>query len=416
MAIYKTVKLTVVGLVLMVCFLINNTVESSAADRIEMAYIDPLSGTFGNAGDSSLKHYQYAASLINKAGGIGGKMVEIVPFDNKANPKDSLIQLQKAIDRGMRIIIQGLGSSVASALTGGIKKYNKRNPGKEVLFVNYAAVDPALTNKRCNFWHFRFDSHVDMKMAAITDWLKTQKDIKSVYILSQDYSFGKAVSAATVRMIKEKRPDIQIVGNEFHPIGKVKDFTPYVQKMMNAKADAIITGNWGSDMTLLIKAASQAGQKSPYLTLYGGGLGAPTAMGRSAVGLVKQVTEFHENLDASDEQKKKIDDFEKKYGTDYYWERIFTSMGMLSKAMEKAGTENIIGIAKALEGMEYETPYGKVYMRAEDHQLIQPQFISTYSDGVERDVENTGFGFKTDLRIPAEASALPTSCKMRRPS
>lgn len=386
------------------------------ADTIQIAYIDPLSGPFGPTGDAGIKHFEFAAEAINEAGGMAGHTVEIVGFDNKLNPTESLVQLQKAIDQGIRIVAQGNGSSAANALTEAIEKHNRRNPGDEVLFINYAAVDPALTNEKCNFWHFRFDANVDMKMAAMTDWLKDQPDIKSVYILGQDYSFGRAVAAAAVEMIGEKRPDIEIVGNELHPIGRVKDFTPYVQKMMSAGADAVITGNWGTDMTLLIKAASDSGQDVPYLTYYGGGLGAPTAMGQSAVGQVKQISEFHENIPTTPEQTARMDAFEAKYGgLDYYYQRVFNAMNMLDTAVDQVGSLDIPAVAAALEGATLETPYGTITMRADDHQLIQPLYISTFSDQVERDVEGTGLGFATDVEIPAAATELPHSCNMRRP-
>lgn len=389
---------------------------SASAETVKIGYIEPLSGPFGSTGDAGLKHFKYAAEEINAAGGMAGMQVEVLGFDNKLNPKESLVQLQKAIDQGVRFIAQGNGSSVANALSDAIAKHNKRNPGQEVIYINYAAVDPALTNKKCNYWHFRFDAHVDMKMAGLTDWLRDQTDIKSVYILAQDYSFGRAFTAAAKSMITEKRPDIEIVGDELHPIGRVKDFTPYVQKMMSAGADTVFTGNWGTDMTLLVKAANASGHTVPYVTFYGGGLGAPTAMGKSAVGLVKQITEFHENLPASDEQMARVDDFEAKNNLDYYYQRVFNAMSMVDMAVESVGSLDMVKVAAALEGMSYESPYGTVTMRADDHQLIQPLFISTFSEGVERDVENTGFGFKTDVSIPAEATMVPTSCKMRRPS
>src|SRR5207245_9037204 len=133
---------------------------------------------------------------------------------NKRTPQEPLVQLQKAIDAGIRIITQGNGSGVAAAITDFVAKYNDRNPGKEVLYLNYAAVDPVLTNEKCNFWHFRFDADADMKMAAITDVIAKDSKIKRVYLINQDYSFGKAVAAAATKMMAEKRPDIKIVGDE----------------------------------------------------------------------------------------------------------------------------------------------------------------------------------------------------------
>ena len=384
------------------------------AETVKIAYIDPLSGAFANVGDSGLKHFTFAAEQVAD----GDVQFEVVGFDNKTDPKESLVQLQKAIDQGIRYVVQGNGSSVAAALIDAIDKHNARNPGEEVLFLNYAAVDPAFTNDDCSFWHFRFDADVDMKMAALTDWLAQQDDISSVYIIGQDYSFGRAVAAAAERMIAEKRPDVEIVGNELHPLGKVKDFTPYVQKMMAAGADAVITGNWGQDMSLLVKAADDAGQGVPYLTYYGGGLGAPTAIGDSGVGLVKQVTEFHENIETTPEQNAKMDEFEERYpGVDYYYQRVFVLMQMLDQAMEESGTTEPMQVAMALEGMELETPYGTVSIREDNHQAIQPLYISTFSDDVERTMEGTPYAFATDEggEIAAEATRTETTCEMERP-
>ncbi|RAH98215.1 branched-chain amino acid ABC transporter substrate-binding protein [Acuticoccus sediminis] len=387
-------------------------------DTFRIAYIEGLSGPFANVGDQGLKHFTAAANKINAEGGINGAKVVVEPFDGQTNPRESLVQLQRAIDEGFQFVTQGNGSSIASALIEGVEKHNKRNPDEPVLFLNYAAVDPAFTNDRCSFWHFRFDADADMKMNAITDWLESQPDIKSVYIIGQDYSFGKAVADAAVSQIKEKRPDIEIVGNELHPLGKVKDFTPYIQKIMSSGADAVITGNWGADMQLLIKSASEAGLEAPFLTYYGGGLGAVTAMGQSAVGRVMQVSEFHENLDASEEQLEAIKDFEDEFGLDYYYLRIFTLMDMLKAAAEKAGSNEPTEVAMALEGMEADSPYGHVTMRADNHQLLQDLYISILSDDVPGTVEGTPFGFKTveNGMIDAAATKTETTCKMDRPN
>ena len=101
-----------------------------------------LSGGGASIGEVGLKTFQYLADELNAAGGLNGKKVEIVPLDNKTNPQESLIQAQKAADAGIRIITQGNGSSVAAALTDWVTKYNDRNPGKEIIYLNYAAVDP----------------------------------------------------------------------------------------------------------------------------------------------------------------------------------------------------------------------------------------------------------------------------------
>lgn len=398
----------------------------SGPDVIKIGYIDPLSGGFGDVGDAGHKHFKYMADIINAEGGVlGGKKFEIVPFDNKISAKESLVQLKHAIDQGIRFITQGNGSSVAGALIEAVKKHNERNPDKTVLYFNYAAVTPAFTEEKCDFWHFRFDAHVDMKINAITDAIKQEPGIKKVYLLNQDYIFGHSVAKAAEEMLKVKRPDIEIVGSTFHPILKVKDFSPYVAKIKKSGAQAVITGNWGADMTLLGKGVKESGLKVNFYTFYAGGLGTPTALGDAISGL-RHVVEWHENL-AYEENRPSdarffrgyYDKFSDNGKAPYYYGRIRTMMEMLVKAFNKAGSTDPKAVAYALEGMEHTTLYGKVYMRAQDHQLLQPLYIARFdkTNGKKpvQDRENTGFGSVSEARTEALDTAMPSPCKMTRP-
>ena len=274
-------------------------------------------------------------------------------YDNKVNPQESLIQLKKALDEGARFVVQGNGSAVALAITEAVEKHNERNPGKEVLFLNYAAVDPALTNEKCNFWHFRFDADADMKMAAMTDVIAKDQKVKAVYLINQDYSFGKAVAAAARKMLTEKRPDIKIVGDELHPLQKVQDFSPYVAKIKASGADTVITGNWSNDMVLLIKAGKDAGLKVGWQTYYGGSPGTVTAVGEAGVDTLKQVSEWHKNatpdLDAS------VAAFDKRFPgkeNEYAYWRARNMWEMFAAAAKKAGSNDPVKMARALEGMK----------------------------------------------------------------
>jgi len=388
-----------------------------AIAEVKFAWIDPLSGGAASAGINAQKHMTYLIDRLNAAGGLNGEKVVLLSYDNKVDPQESLIALKKALDDGARFVFQGNGSSVALAITDAVLKYNERNPGKEVLFFNYAAVDPVLTNDKCNFWHFRFDADADMKMGALTDAIAKQTQIKSVYLINQNYSFGRAVAAAARKMLAEKRPDIKIVGDELHPLQKVQDFSPYVAKIKASGADTVITGNWSNDMLLLIKAGKDAGLKVNWYTYYGGALGSPSAIGKDGLGVVKQISEYHNN--ALPELDPDVAAFKKRFtGKDdefgYY--RLKTTFDMIAAAASKAKSNDPVKLAKALEGIKVNTTVGEAEMRADNHQILQPMFVSTWSDNVKFDVEKTGLGFKTDVKLNAKDTALPTTCKMQRPS
>ena len=387
-----------------------------AAADVKIAFIDPLSGGGASTGILAQKTHQFYIDAINAAGGINGEKLELLSYDNKVNPQESLIQLKKALDEGARFVVQGNGSSVALAITDAVQKHNERNPGKEVIFLNYAAVDPALTNEKCNFWHFRFDADADMKMAAMTDVIAKDAKIKRVYLINQDYSFGKSVAAAANKMLAEKRADIKVVGDELHPLQKVNDFSPYVAKIKASGADAVITGNWSNDMVLLIKAGKDAGLKVAWETYYGGSPGTVTAVGEAGVDTLKQVTEWHRN--ATPEIDASVAAFSKRYPgkeNEYAYWRAKTMWEMFAGAAKKAQSNDPVKLAKALEGMKMPTSLGEVEMRADNHQLLQPLYVSTLSKNVKYDSEESGLGWKTDAKIDGKATALPTTCKMERP-
>lgn len=395
--------------------------SAAFAENIKLAFIDPLSGPFASTGTNGLHQYEFAADyLVNQKGGIlGGRNFEVIGFDNKISPKESLIQLQVAIDQGIRYIIQGNSSGVAAAITDAVNKHNARNPDSRVLFLNYAAVDPALTNDNCNFWHFRFDANSDIKMDALTDVMSKDESLKKVYIIGQDYSFGKAVADAAVSMLGAKRPDVEIVGNELHPIGKVKDFTPYARKIVAAGTDAVITGNWGTDMSGLGKSLIENGYTGPIYTYYAAGSGITATFGEAGKGVIKIVGEGQVNPPPSDEATAYYQAFQAKYPEGNLEQtRITNVIGMLAKAIEAAGTaDDVVAVAKQLESMEHDALFGgKVFMRPNDHQAIQDIHIFAHTDeGITFDYDNSGFGIVVDSTIQMAAMDSPSTCKMERP-
>src|SRR5271165_3971500 len=390
-----------------------------ADDTIKIGYIDPLSGGGASIGEIGLKTFQYLADEINASGGLLGKKVEIVGLDNKTNPQESLIQAQKAADQGIRIITQGNGSSVAAALSDWVSKYNDRNPGKEIIYLNYAAVDPVLTNDKCSYWHFRWDANSDIKMAALTAFMKTQPDIKKVYLINQDYSFGQSVRSTARSMLKEKRPDIEIVGDEVHPLLKVTDFSPYIAKIKASGADSVVTGNWGQDIALLIKAAADAGLEANWYTYYAGGAGGPTAIKQTGLShRVFMIFEGSPNSEMPEAQAWEAA-FRAKEGVSLFYPRAVNEMRMLAKAANEAKSNDAKAVAENLEGMKIGVfSGGEGFMRKDDHQFFQPMYISSFGEldpGAKFDEEGAGWGWKLVGAVKAQDTVLPTTCKMERP-
>lgn len=389
------------------------------AQSVKIAFIDPLSGPFAPVGQNQLKAWQTIADIANNQNWAGGAKFEMVPFDNKGSPQESLTVLKQVIDQGIRYITQGNGSGAAIALSDAVTKHNERNPGKEIVFLNYAAVDPSLTNERCSFWHFRLDVNGDMKMEALTSALAKDQSVKKVYLINQDYAFGRSVAKAAKEYLGRKRPDVQVVGDDLHPLGQVKDFSPYVAKIKAAGADSVITGNWGADMALLIKAAKDAGLNANFYTYYAGTTGVPTAMGASGENRVKLVANWIPNNDKF-QGADIVDLVKKKYNDDFYTMQTHAGIKLLSDGIKKAGSTDPVKVAHAMSGMKIQTLNGELEMRASDHQAQQTVYIASWQkvDGkkVKYDQENTGYGWRQDQKLEAYVAAQPTSCQMKRPA
>jgi branched-chain amino acid transport system substrate-binding protein len=393
---------------------------AKAEQPLRIAVIDTLSGPFAKEGDAMVRHLRFVADRVNAQGGVLGRTIEIVPFDNKGSPQETLIILRDVVDQGIGYVAQGNGSHVAGALVEAIDKHNERNPEAAVLFLNYSALNPELTNELCSFWHFRFDANTEMRLDALTDYMAGQDRIRKVFLINQDYAHGHQVAGIARRMLASKAPDVEVVGDVLHPIGKVRDFSPYIARIRNSGADAVVTGNWGNDLSLLVRAGAEAGVDVEYYTFYAGGFGVPTAMGAAGNDKVFQVTEWHPDV-PDEENTPEVAQFARDFAVytrqrvPWYFHRTHTLIGLLVEAMEKAKTTRPLAVAQALEELRYPTAYGPARMRAEDHQLLQPLFISRFSEDALHETENSGHGWVTVGRIAAEQTALPSTCAMRRP-
>jgi branched-chain amino acid transport system substrate-binding protein len=401
--------------------------QAAAGDPIHLALLEGMSGPFANGGAAIERNLRYAIEALNARGGVkladGAHPFELDVLDTKGVADQALAQLRAAEDAHVRFILQGNSSAVAAALEAAVDKHNAREPDERLLFLNYSAVDPALTDENCSFWHFRFDAHAGMRMNALTDVIEGEKTVRKIYLIDQDYSFGHQVSTLARTMLAKKRPDITIVGDEFHPAGKVTDFTPYISKIRASGADAVITGNYGNDLTLLVKAAHDGGLNTRFYTFYANSLGAAAAIGDAGVGRVQAVAEWHQNVGGAGS-----DAFYAAYrarwpkpADDWPVLRVTVMIDMLAQAIEKAGGTDAVAVAKALENLRFDpgTDFHPSWMRADDHQLIQPLYVMEMAhqgaQGVPHDAEGSGYGFRTVKALPADKTTLPTTCRMERP-
>ena len=419
-------KFLALGLLALAACLPFMAVAQSAAPAVRIALIESLSGPFGNTGEAVFRNLVWATERVNARGGVklpsGAQALRIERYDSKGQNEEALAALRSAIDDGIRVIAQGNSSATAAVLIDAINKHNEREPARRVLFLNYSAVEPALTNEKCSFWHFRFDAHADMRMAALMDVLKDDKALKSIYLIGQDYSFGQSVLREARKQLAQQRPDVQIVGDELHPMARVKDFLPYAVKIKQSGAQAVLTGNFGNDLTLLVKAAKDAGFEGKFYTFYGNALGVPGVLAEAGVGKVIAVADWFPNTPGADSERF-YQAFRQRFPKpqdDYVHMRMQLMVEALTQSIEKAGSTEAAAVARQLEKASVNVSGLAGAMRAADHQFQQPLRVAVMdrqgAPGVKFDVEGSGYGFRVIKTISQTSAEQPHSCQMNRPS
>ena len=388
--------------------------------KITIVDIEALSGPFASSGLDNLQQVRFAVDTFLDGKVVNGEKleVEVLGLDGQLNPKESLVQLKKAIAQDVQYVFHVSGSHISHALVDALEKHNRRHPDRRVLYLNLGAVDPALTNEKCSFWQFRFHPHADMMMNGITEVMRRDEQLKSVYIIGQDYTFGRAVSAVAKKHLAEKRPDIKIAGDELHPIGKIKDFTPYAQKIQASGAQAIITANWGADMINLAKSIKDVGLDSKIYTFYGAGPGISAILGEKSKGQVYTVSGWHGNPPQTNEWADYIRAYKDQFpGSDISIPSVVDAVQMLGKAFEAAKSTDPVKVAKALEGMSHTNLAGDVVtMRTKDHQILMPIHIAVHTnEGVTFDFDDSGYAPVLQESIPVSRIQTETNCNMNRP-
>ena len=224
------------------------------------------------------------------------------------------------------------------------------------------------------------------------------------------------------RQLAQHRPELQIVGDELHPMGRVKDFAPYASKIIASGAQAIITGNWGNDLTLLVKAAREAGYQGKFYTFYGNALGAPAAIGDAGIGRVIAVADWLPNVQtpASEAFYQAFRTRFPKPADDYVHMRMQLLIEALAQSLERAASTDAVAVARAMESADVTLAGQRGRMRASDHQFQQALVVGLMdkagAPGVRFDVEGSGYGFRVIKTIPASRAEMPTTCKMVRPA
>jgi branched-chain amino acid transport system substrate-binding protein len=394
---------------------------AALASPVKIAVLETLSGPAAASGLAYRTAVRYAIDKMNASGGWNGEPVQLLEYDNQGGPAGASDKLKAAIADGVQIVVQGASSAIGGQITEDVRKYNLRNPGKEIVYINVGAEAMELTGEKCNFHHFRFAGNAQVRIKALVLGMKQAHALGTrVYAIDQNYSWGQDVEKAIVD--NQAAGGYKVVDKTLHDVNKIQDFAPYVAKISASGADTVLTGNWSNDLLLLMKASKAAGLKARFGTVYLDQPGNIANAGELAIG---HFIAHAFNAEAGGaEADRFVADYKTKTGQPPTATDPQTVFGMemvmdaLKRTKPENGSLNVNAFAKALEAGRLKTPMGEMSMRAADHQVLLPMVVSTVSKDAKYKADNTDMGFKPVKVFTAEEAAVPVqaSCKMQRPS
>ena len=340
----------------------------NSAEPIAMLALDPLSGVMKDIGDRYQLGIRFAVEEINAAGGLLGRPIKMFYDDSQLKPDVAARKVSRyASEEKVKFIMTGTGTHVAKAMAQVAEK-------EKIIMVNYGAAGDELTGKDFSPYHFRAALSTGQQSGALAAYFAGTA-YKKYYLLCQDYAFGHDVAEAFKKAMKKFKPDWQLAGEDYHPVG-TKDMGPYVSKIISSGAEVLITGNWGADLLVLLKQGAALGLKAKVGSYYLTDTNALPAIGDAAVGNI--TVEVYMLTEDTPQNKAFVDRWTKrKLDPNHPYPawligKSYQAFMFMVEAIKQAKSTDADAIIKAWEGMSYDALVGRMMMRACDHQVVTP--------------------------------------------
>ena len=339
------------------------------SDEIKIGEINSYSGLPAFT-EPYRKGWQLALEEINAEGGVDGKKLVVISKDDGGKPAEAVTAANELVsDDGVALLAGTFFSNVGLAVSDFAAQ-------KKVMFLAAEPLTDAITWSKGNRYTFRLRPSNYMQAAMLADEA-AKLPAKRWATIAPNYEYGQSAVAAFKKLLSEKRPDIQWVGEQWPPQGKI-DAGPVLEAIDGTKPDAILNVEFGADLVKLVREGNTRG----------------TFQGRSVVSFLTGEPEYLDPLKSetptgwivtgypwNDVKIPEHAAFLKAYEDKYHdYPRLgsivgYSMMKAIAAILAKAQSTETDKLIAAAEGIEVETPFGKVTFRAIDHQSTMGAFV-----------------------------------------
>ena len=226
----------------------NSVVFANAKDTIKIGTLLPYSGVYTVLGEEITNAMILAFEEVDNS--ILGKTIELIKGDTEVKPNIALQKARKLVSSDkVDILVGPVSSSVALAIRNVVVQ------SKTPLIIPNAGAN-VLTGEKCSKFITRISFSNYQINAPMGTWL-AESGVKSAFLLAPDYAAGKEMMYAFKTKFEEAGGEI--LGEEYTPFRKTKDFGPYLARVKNSGADAVYVFYAGGEAINFIKQAHSFG-------------------------------------------------------------------------------------------------------------------------------------------------------------
>lgn len=371
------------------------------ARNIKVGIIDCYSGPAAMFGNDALNGFKLALKEINQKGVLGNK-IEFFTRDTKFKVDIALNMAKQLVLReDVDILVGTINSGAALAVSEAVAKREK------VPFIVWISKSENITGKKGHRYVFSVGENTAMAGKSGGVGLATKPYVK-YWIAGDDYEYGHAIADAAWRNLKARKPEVQLIGKSWWKLGE-PDLVPYITSILAAKPDAVIFATGGGSMVNIMKTIKTTGMAdkvaiyihtaTDHAVLNPLGIHAPEG--------VMGTMDYHFYYPDLSVNKRFVEAFKAEYGNPPGFPAFhgYNTAHFIAEAYKKAGSVDKEKFIDALEGLQIQSPVGRIEMRACDHQVILPMFL-----GVTKISPEQGFAVSSDIYTLRGAEVMP-SCK-----
>lgn len=375
----------------------NATPQSSAAATsapVKIGMIYPRTGPLSAYGEEYRQGFEAGLAYVTHGTGkLDGRAIEVTWTDSAGNPSQAVAAAKTLIGKGYTILAGPADSAVALQVAA-VAAQNK------TLFISGPAAVDQLTG--INRYTFRSGRQTwqDVKTAAA---IMDAPAGKRVLVFAQDYVFGQANAAAVKAVLGTAGANVSSL---LVPLSTT-DFTPFAQKINNAKPDLLFVAWAGTSAYPMWNTLDQQGIFDHTTVVTGLGNVATYGAYGPATTKLKFLSYYFPDAPDNAVNTAMKDLITKAGGTpDLFSPDGFVAAQMIAHAVETAhGDTDVDAMITALEGWSFDAPKGRQTIRASDHAMLQPEYVA------ELVPAGDGFAPKLIKTVPPEAIAPPVAEK-----